>query len=225
MPLYRINKKEPSSKPLTQRCIILDLDETLVHSCEDIGKLSTFGLFRNPGMLDLRRRLYYISMGNYTKTPTIWGVVRPYTENFIQFCFEYFAKVCVWSAGLPEYVDRVVDLIFPSGYKPHLVYNRNHCHYDTSGEIFKPIEKMAKALSGEKEGVKLENTFFLDDRPQAFLKNPQNGIIIPPYEPEEDINTFLQEDDHLVRLMQWLSKPEVIAAKDVRLLDKSRIFI
>jgi hypothetical protein len=72
--------------------------------------------------------------------------------------------------------------------------------------------------------LRLDNTFFVDDRPQVFFKNPDNGILIPPYEPSGSYYNYIQDDPTLPELMEWLMKPEVLQAKDVRLLDKSRIF-
>lgn len=223
MNIYRISKKEPHHKPLTQRCIILDLDETLVHSSEDYIKLMTLQPFNDPVMLDLRSRMYNLSLDSYIKPPTVWGVTRPYTEDFLLFCFGYFSKVCVWSAGTPEYVRKIVDEIFPSGYKPDVVYNRSHCYYTQEGDIFKPIKIMARDENLEKI-LRLDNTLFLDDRPQAFLKNPDNGIVIPAYEPDETYESYVQDDTALPELMDWLLQPEVLRTSDVRLLDKTKIF-
>ena len=223
MSLYRISKKEPYHQPLTKRCIILDLDETLVHSSEDYRTFKQLRPFNNPALLDLRRRMYNFSLIGYDKAPTVWGVTRPYVQDFLIFCFSYFTKVCVWSAGSPEYVKKIVEHIFPPGYEPHAVYSRNQCHYAQNGELFKPIHKMTEQ-EGWEDVLRLDNTLFIDDRPQAFYKNPKNGIVIPVYEPEDEIASFTQDDHCLVDIMQWLVLPEVLEAEDVRLLDKSRIF-
>jgi TFIIF-interacting CTD phosphatase-like protein len=223
MNLYWISKKETLRKPLTQRCIILDIDETLVHSSEDYLQLMRLRPFNDPAMLDLRPRMYNLSLNGYNKPPNVWGITRPHVEEFLLFCIGYFSKVCIWSAGIPEYVRQIVDLIFPIGFKPDAVYNRSHCHYAQNGELFKPIEKMAHDEGWEKI-LRLDNTFFVDDRPQVFFKNPDNGILIPPYEPSGSYYNYIQDDPTLPELMEWLMKPEVLQAKDVRLLDKSRIF-
>lgn len=223
MSLYRISKKERRQEPLTDRCIILDLDETLIHSCEDYRKLINLRPFQDPSLLDLRKRMYNLYLNGYHQPPTIWGVTRPYTEEFLLFCFDYFSKVCVWSAGLPDYVNKIVDYIFPAAYKPDVVYDRSHCHYTVENDIFKPIERMR-----EKEDwhdiMRLDNTFFVDDRAKAFIKNPGNGIVIPGYEPDGSLEAYVNDDQALLELMDWLMLPEVLEAQDVRQLDKRRIF-
>ncbi len=223
MSLYRISKKEPLRKPLTDKCIILDLDETLVHSSEDYLALMALQPFKDPSMLDLRARMYNLSLAGYDKPPTIWGVTRPYTEEFLLFCFGYFSKVCVWSAGSPEYVRSIVEHIFPAGYKPHAVYTKNHCHYTQDNVLFKPIERMIND-EGWQKSLRFDNTLFVDDRDLAFIKNPDNGIVIPPYEPNGDYESYVEDDQTLLALMNWLMQPEVIRSSDVRLLDKTRIF-
>lgn len=223
MSLYRISKKEPLHKPLTDKCIILDLDETLVHSSEDYLTLMSLKPFNDPSMLDLRSRMYNLSLGGYDKPPTIWGITRPYSEEFLLFCFGYFSKVCVWSAGSPEYVKSIVEHIFPAGYKPHVVYSKHNCKYTQDNVLFKPIEKMSEDERLEKI-IRLDNTLFIDDRDLAFIKNPDNGIVIPPYEPSGEYENYVQDDQILLDLMDWLMRPEVIRSSDVRLLDKQFIF-
>lgn len=218
MALYRISRKELDRSPLTQKTIILDLDETLVHSSEDPRQLLNLSAYKDKRWLELRSRMYRFSLDGYEKRPTIWGVTRPHLEEFLPFCFGYFEKVCVWSAGIPKYVAKVVEHIFPSGYEPYLVYNRNHCYYAPSGDLFKPIEAI-----GHRE-IRLDNTLFVDDRPTTFYDNPDNGIIIPAYQPEGRIEDYIRDERSLYDLMNWLMRPEVIKAKDVRLLEKRNIF-
>lgn len=221
MALYRISKKESRHSPLTNKCIILDLDETLVHSSDDYNKLSTLQPFNEPMMLSIRGRMYNLSLSRYKDRPVIWGITRPHLLDFLVFCFSYFNKVCVWSAGSREYVNAIVDFIFPTGYRPHIIYCHDDCHYTQEGDLFKPIEKMSQEM---KNDIRLDNTFFIDDRRHAFIKNPKNGIHIPPYEPEGDYKRYLDDDPTLVELMEWLLKPEVLGCQDVRFLNKHNIF-
>jgi len=56
----------------------------------------------------------------------------------------------------------------------------------------------------------------------TFHYNKDNGILIPPYEPE--LYEIHHEDHAFLQLMGWLSLPEVLNCEDVRLLDKNNIF-
>ena len=72
--------------------------------------------------------------------------------------------------------------------------------------------------------MSLENTLVIDDRKSTFSANPGNGIKIPLYSPPETINGIESDDIALKQFMFWLLRSEVINTKDVRTLDKSRIF-
>lgn len=93
------------AKPLTDKCIILDLDETLVYSNQNIETLHSFNIYKNPKHLHLRKRIYRLKMydvidkkGNGVITE-LWGITRPYLKEFLIMCFNYFRIVAVWSAG------------------------------------------------------------------------------------------------------------------------------
>ena len=95
-------------------------------------------------------------------------------------------------------------------------YNRNKPYH-------KPIMKMLNdPLVKGKIGV--EEVFFLDDKADNFISSPGNGITIPRYEPSPNPISIMADDQALLQLQQWLSRPEVMEAPDVRYLDKTHIF-
>ena len=65
------------------------------------------------------------------------------------------------------------------------------------------------------------------------MENPDNGILIPPYHPGMyNVNQFPtvedlinRSDNTLIKLMNWLKRPEISNCTDVKLLDKSQIFL
>lgn len=203
--LYRVSQDKSYLRPLTPKCIILDLDETLVHTADSCNKLGV-------DIYDLatRARMYIIPFQKNTTTPMV-GVIRPHVTEFLDFCFQYFDQVCVWSAGTPEYVKRIVDIIFQEQ-KPNLVFARDKCIY-VNDVICKPIADMI-AVNNK---ITLENTYFIDDQPTAFVKNQWNGITIPAFDPR-------YEDQRLVELMEWFLDFTTLCARDVRVLNKTRIF-
>lgn len=83
---------EERSCPYFTTTIILDLDHTLIHSVKpekDVIQNQDF-TFTLEG--DVKYNLYK----------------RPYLHEFIKFCFEYFDRVIIWSAGTQDYVDMIV---------------------------------------------------------------------------------------------------------------------
>ena len=221
-------------KALTNKCIVLDLDETLVHSNENMEQLQNLGILTNPDLIDLRRRTYQISMddvvykkGEGVKT-NMWGIVRPHVKEFLVSCFSYFKVVIVWSAGKRKYVDAIVDFLFKDIKRPHIVYSYDECERTSNNLIVKPLTKMIENESGLDKYMSLENSFIIDDRKTVYDgyigDNPDNGIQIPAYKPAFNIHSLRSDDIALKQLMTWFLRPDVMNSKDVRELDKNEVF-
>jgi len=221
-------------KSLTNKCIVLDLDETLVHSSEKVGQIENLGIMTNPDLLDLRRRTYQLTMddvvyknGEGIKT-VLYGITRPHVKEFLISCFSYFKVVIIWSAGKRKYVDAIVDFLFMDMKRPHVVWSRDQCD-KTSGELLvKPLTKLIENEPGLSKYMSLENTFIIDDRRSVFEgyvgDNKDNGIQIPAYKPDFNIHSLRSDDIALKQLMTWFLRPEVMNSTDVRELDKSVVF-
>jgi TFIIF-interacting CTD phosphatase-like protein len=214
---------------LTDKCIVLDLDETLVHTCEEYYYLERLGILTNPYLLDIRKRIYRFSdydmvtrRGEGVKS-TIWGIMRPGLEDFLKFCINYFNVVCIWSAGHTKYVDGVCNWIFRDTQGPHKIYTQPDC-LNTKGYHEKPLWKMISDPDLT-DVMNLENTFIVDDKQYTYENyNPDNAILIPPYKPDISIEGFRKDDQSLRLLMKWFMTPEVIESTDIQKLDKSQIF-
>jgi hypothetical protein len=221
-------------KSLTNKCIVLDLDETLVHSNENMDQLQELGIMTDPNLLDLRRRTYQIVMddvvykkGEGVKT-TIWGILRPHVKEFLVSCFSYFKVVIVWSAGKRKYVDAIVDFLFKDIKRPHVIYSYDQCERTSTNLLVKPLAKMIENESGLHKYMSLKNTYIIDDRNTVYAgyigDNPDNGIQIPAYKPSFNIHSLRSDDIALKQLMTWFLNPEVMDSTDVRTLNKNEVF-
>lgn len=216
-------------KAITNKCIILDLDETCIHSYNDVDTLNKLELLTNPKYYDIRSRLYTIKLkdvncpGDGSKI-VMWGIMRPYLKEFLYFCFSYFEVVAVWSAGVKKYVRAIVDHIFKDIGEPHIVFSREKCHKEIDNNLTKPITKMIKEVETLNKYMSLMNTFIVDDRLDTFKYNFTNGILIPPYEPAETIDGLRAEDYALPRFMTWLSNSMIQSSSDIRTTNKDTIF-
>jgi hypothetical protein len=221
------------NQPLTNKCIILDLDETLVYTPENERLMKEIMLQMGT---HLREKFYDISFpvpfsqrGSGQSTRIV-GIKRNFLSDFLSFCFSYFRIVAVWSAGRKDYVERVVSYIFRDIAYPHIVYTYDDCREDSHGKIDKPIYEMVlrESVPGKKyhlsDYMTLENTFFLDDQESYTKENPTNAIIIPAFNPSLAIDELFLGDDALYQLTKWLMRDDVINANDVRYLDKRSIF-
>lgn len=220
----------PPEPSLTDKCIVFDLDQTFVNTFEDYECLRRLDLFTNPKTFELRKRVYKMNLedigerkGAGTELPQ-WGIMRPHLKEFLVFCSSYFNVVTVWSAGLTPYVQEIVLDIFKGIKAPRLVFSRDQCKErikDKHTVYEKPLKDMYQLVPQMNE----TNTFILDDREYSFDSvNPDNGILIPPYTPPCTLDGLAIDDPTLLQLKAWLLQPEVMQAKDVRTLDKSRIF-
>jgi len=184
--------------------IVLDIDETLLTSQEETPPYT--------------KRTHKIKINDNM----IYIILRPHYKEFLEFCYDYFQRVIIWSAGEDIYVKKVVKILFNDLPYPDLVLTHKDCKiYYINGEEIdysKPLYKLTKIY----DKVDLSNTIIVDDRLKNFLYcNPFNGILIPYYKPKTYRDN---EDDMLLRLIRWFRLPEVVEIEDVRYLDFSTVF-
>lgn len=207
------------------KVIVLDLDETLVHTFNDDGfNNSNKGYELLRLYPDLRGRLRKLNIPG----STMWSIKRPYTDVFLQYVLDNFGKVIVWSAGMDEYVHEVVEWIFGTILiNPDAIYGRSFCELE-SKKYTKPIRKLI--IQPELHGsVRMDNTLFIDDNVISTSPNPSNAVTIPRYQPNINghINDLLSySDKSLVQLIDWLEsdavpKYESGISTDVRVLKKT----
>lgn len=233
--LYHMNADDIPSVSITDKCIVLDLDLTLVctqditDTLKSLTDLKDLKILTDPSLLSLRRRTYYSNMDDFNTPGTgtevsYWGITRPHLNEFLMFCFSYFRLVIVWSAGQRPYVEGIVDYIFKDIRPPHAVFTHDDVIEEHGQIIIKPLEKIFHANPLLQKYMTLENTLALDDNPTTFRDNLDNGILIPAYEPSPSINSMSRDDPALLQFKAWLLQPEVVNSPDVRTLDKSTIF-
>jgi len=137
-----------TSKRKGKKCLILDLDETLVHSSFLSGVEYHFEI---PVDIEGIVRTIYVAK-------------RPHVDEFMKVCGELF-EVVVFTASLAKYADPLLDLL-----DIHHVINhrllRESC--TTHNGIF------VKDLS--RIGRPLNQIIIIDNSPHSYAFNPQNAI-------------------------------------------------
>lgn len=219
----------PSNIPrlaLTDKCIVLDLDQTLVATQDDLSDLQNLGLMNDPV---LRRRVYQLTIPDpddeQGKTMyKFWGITRPHVEEFLLFCFSYFRVVAVWSAGQKPYVDAIVSYLFQDLPAPHVVFTSDDTVRPSEYITIKPLQNMFESSNVLLRYMSLANTVTIDDNPTTFQENPDNGILIPPYTPFLNYDSLSGDDTALLQLKCWLQQPMVQNALDIREIAKDEIF-
>nr|QBK84677.1 MAG: ctd-like (NLI interacting factor-like) phosphatase [Pithovirus LCDPAC01] len=210
--------------------IVLDLDETLVHSFsspEFIKRYEIYGnnyeKFHPPGEESLCYSLYTDDI--------IWGTFRPHLKTFINEVSDIFDNVIIWSAGTKDYVSEIVRLIYDGETKiPKLIQSRQHCqlsrgYYLKTRDLETYIHKNKLDMDFD-----INRTVILDDKNYTFLRNRKNGILIPPYSPGEysdspSIDKLLdRKDTALLDFVNWCKRVKIKDVTCFTSIDKNNIF-
>ena len=179
------------------KLIVLDIDETLLHATDKI-------LHEN---YDFKVFDYFVYK-------------RPFLNEFLVELKKHF-KVAVWSSASDDYVQEIVNHIFPKEYELEFVWGRSKCTLQIDSQSIddygyfdyfnhmnysKILKKVVK-----KGYAKLEAILIIDDTPRKCKYNYGNAIY-----PAEFLGN--PEDTELQLLLKYL-----ISIKDfenVRLIKK-----
>lgn len=160
-----------------KKTLVLDLDETLVHSSfQDVKKPDTVLRIESEGGEELTISVKY----------------RPGLREFLEALAPVY-ELMVFTASLPNYADKLLDLIDPDRLIEVRLF-RDSC--TKIGDVYiKDLSLLGRDLS---------QTILIDVRsmqnsPDASLLQPANGILVKSYMSEED-------DKELLRLIPVLKE-------------------
>lgn len=171
---------------LPHKHIVLDLDETLIHSLSRSKAMQL--LLEKPEYVG---RMFAIDIPGYHSI----AIKRPFLDEFLAFCFRSYATVSVWTAGTKEYAEAVVSSIF-SASKPHLVYHRGMCK-KKDGLYEKHLTQMAVALD-----CSVSEMLLVDDNPAAKRVNGTSALQVPPWEAPARLS--LQDNLLFLLMCKWV---------------------
>lgn len=157
------------SRPL----LVLDLDETLVHASVETSD----------GRHDAA---FVVEMGG--QKINVYIKVRPWAEEFLRHVSTLF-EVCVFTASLAPYADKVVDYLDPTGQRVHHRLYREHCT-NVDGTYVKDLNLM---------GRRIERVAIVDNSPVAYSFHPENAIPITSW-------FHCKKDMELAQLMPLLQE-------------------
>jgi TFIIF-interacting CTD phosphatase-like protein len=221
MEIYPCSNYRKPTSTLTPFTLVLDIDETLVRTFDDLDDLKSSKIFRSSSFYPVRSQLYLLSFDDDEDDEKLWGIKRPYLNEFLEFAFTYFKNVVVWSAGQEDYVHEMCKHIFKNFPCPDLIMTRKHCDYnEKDNSLFKPLTKLYQLLPDANQSY----TIMIDDRDDVMSKNLNNGIVIPPYTPSLQNLSSIQKDDNLLKLINWFSSQHIMTSQDLQNLNKNNIF-
>lgn len=149
-----------NSIPISKRKIlVLDLDETLIHTCE----------------FPPHPKVQTIKCGN----PPVNVFKRPGVDSFIQLCSTYY-DTYVYTYGTIIYADPILDILCPMIRQDHRLY-RHKCQFQ-KGHVIKDLSRFNRPLSDviliedSKDAKKQhpDNTILIP----AWMGSPSDSILI-----------------------------------------------
>jgi len=146
---WRPNELLPpqTTKQKGKKCLILDLDETLVHSsfqsvdCDFEIPVDIEGIVR-----------------------TIHVAKRPHVDEFMKVCGELF-EVVVFTASLAKYADPLLDLLDIHKVIDHRLFRESCTQHN--GTYVKDLFRIGRPL---------HQIIIIDNSPHSYSFNPQNAI-------------------------------------------------
>ncbi|KAM3515080.1 hypothetical protein MY11210_001318 [Beauveria gryllotalpidicola] len=178
---------EPSRKQ--QKTLILDLDETLIHSMSKGGRM-------NSGhMVEVRLNTASLGLGaggnaGMAQHPILyWVNKRPYCDEFLRRVCKWYNLV-VFTASVQEYADPVIDWLESERKFFSARYYRQHCTY-RQGAYIKDLSSVEPDLS---------KVMILDNSPLSYLFHEDNAIPIQGWINDPTDNDLM----HLVPMLEGL---------------------
>lgn len=178
-----------------KRLIVLDLDETLVHTTPTVHThLERIGTYRVFASVDIIYK-------------------RPHLDKFLQFAFDQF-QVGIWTAASEDYAKYILSKILKESQVPLFVFSSNRCtqriNYenittrDSSADAVVMIKRLSKVRRTYK--IARDDILVVDDKKHTFRENTGNGIQVIAFEGQKDDKELLLLIDYLKTLLplpQW----------------------
>mmetsp|Transcript_38234 Transcript_38234/g.73318 ORF Transcript_38234/g.73318 Transcript_38234/m.73318 type:complete len:285 (-) Transcript_38234:659-1513(-) len=135
-------------RDLHKKTLVLDLDETLVHSS-----------FKPVPNAD-----YIIPVEIDNKITEVYVIKRPWVDQFMAAMGEVY-EVVVFTASLAKYADPLLDLLDPKSLVRLRLFRDSCCPYE--GNYVKDLSRL---------GRELRDTIIIDNSPHSYVFQPENAI-------------------------------------------------
>lgn len=195
-----------------KRLLLLDIDETLCHTFKDIQSLHALKLLYDITNHELRSDCYMLDFfDEYTgKQEHMWGKRRPNLDKFLQYIFDAYDYVGVYTAADADYAKAIVRPLFRE-HRPHFVFDRSDCFKFTDSDGYEDHTKPLKLLFDRhpelsRLGIDLNDVDMIDNKENNFICNRKHGLVIPDYIPEPTLEGLTQDDKYLLAAIAQLKK-------------------
>ena len=186
-PQCKLQKFLPPKTSKFHKTLVLDLDETLIHSYFDCCSPRPPDLSYD---IIIEKRKIHVN-----------SIVRPGAGEFLENVSSIF-EVVIFTASLSEYANPLLDFIDKNKKCKYRLY-REHCCSLSNG-FTNSFTKDLKKLDRD-----MKNLIIIDNNPKSYILNKDNGVPIKTW--VEDIN-----DRELLRLIPYLIFLSSEKIEDVR---------
>lgn len=161
----------PQGVAAQRKCLVLDLDETLVHS--------SFKMVPNADFI--------VPVEIDGVTHSVYVIKRPGVDEFMRQMGELY-EVVIFTASLNKYADPVIDILDIHHVVHHRLF-RESC-YNHHGNYVKDLSQLGRPL---------HDTIILDNSPASYIFHPTNAVPVSswfndPHDTElTDLCPFLED--------------------------------
>lgn len=162
----------PRNAKVPQKTLVLDLDETLIHSLAKGGRMSS------GHMVEVKLSTPMATSLTPGAPPTMLGPQHPilYYVHKRPYCDEFLRKICKWfklvvfTASVQEYADPVIDWLEQERKFFQARYYRQHCTF-RNGAYIKDLSAVEPDLS---------KVMILDNSPMSYIFHEGISSLSPP---------------------------------------------
>ena len=148
---YEYNNRNTRTNISTKKKLVLDLDETLVHS----------------SMTPFENKINIVLRVNISgKEYIIYVIKRPYVDEFLAEMSLYY-EIVIFTASLSQYAEQLISIIDKNKVIKYIL-NRDSCTF-WRGIYFKNLSVINKDL---------KDVIIVDNNPVSYALNKENGIPI-----------------------------------------------
>lgn len=162
----------PRREDIGKKCLILDLDETLVHS--------SFKPVPNPD--------FVIPVEIEDQVYQVYVLKRPGVDEFMRRVGEMY-EVVVFTASLAKYADPVLDLLDKHKVIRFRLFREACCNH--KGNYVKDLGIIGRPL---------KDTIIIDNSPASYLFNPENAVPIESWFDDPNDNDLIELLPYLEQL-------------------------
>lgn len=157
-------------------CIVLDIDETLIHSKHMTSVPNDKFKKQSDINFKLHDVYYYIH-------------IRPHAQEFLQKVFENFDHVCIWTAAEKSYAKKIISKLMTPKQQQDLLefWSRKNCVIK-DGNYTKPLSKLFEKHSF----LNAKNTVLVDNNELITRLNKGTSINVPDFTGDKNDKILLK---------------------------------